>query len=88
MIFRSILKNQKKIDQTYKSLEDYNKNSDNLSEKIIPYIHPSKIVAVGLNYYDHAEEMKKTKCLLHNLYTRHTKKSKTITGKATIKLNM
>ena len=59
MIFRSILKNQKKIDQTYKSLEDYNKNSDNLSEKIIPYIHPSKIVAVGLNYYDHAEEMKK-----------------------------
>ena len=59
MIFISMLEDEKKIDQSYKSLEDYQKDSDNLSENIIPYINPSKIIAVGLNYYDHAEEMKK-----------------------------
>ena len=37
------------------------KNSFDLSEiKILPPSNPTKILAVGLNYKDHAEEMKKT----------------------------
>ena len=58
MIISSIKKNKKikKYESTELFKEDFAKT--NKREFVAP-LNPTKIVAIGLNYFDHAEEMRK-----------------------------
>ena len=59
MIFHSLKKAKNKIDYQYDTYDEYKKSLSKSNHETLPYIMPTKIIAVGLNYHDHAEEMKK-----------------------------
>ena len=60
MIYCSIEEKGKVFNKVYKSELEYVKETSQITGRIVPYVKPSKIVGVGLNYHDHADEMKKT----------------------------
>jgi len=60
MIYCSIEEKGKVFNKVYKSELEYLKETSQITGRIVPYVKPSKIVGVGLNYHDHADEMKKT----------------------------
>lgn len=60
MIISSYNENNKKIRKTFKTIDSYNSFFRKVNKRdIVASVSPSKIVAIGLNYHDHAIEMKK-----------------------------
>lgn len=60
MIISSYNENNKKIRKTFETIDSYNSFFRKVNKRnIVASVSPSKIVAIGLNYHDHAIEMKK-----------------------------
>lgn len=60
MIINIHLDETKKVKKKFNSFSTYKQFISKINKKnIVQPINPSKIVAIGLNYYDHADEMKK-----------------------------
>lgn len=60
MIISSYNENNKKITKTFETIDSYNSFFQKVNKRdIVASVSPSKIVAIGLNYHDHAIEMKK-----------------------------
>ena len=60
MIITTYKSQNKKIKKRFSSLKNYKNFISNINKKgIVQSVSPSKIIAIGLNYFDHAEEMKK-----------------------------
>ena len=60
MIITTYKSQNNKIKKKFSSLKNYKNFISNINKKdIVESVSPSKIIAIGLNYFDHAEEMKK-----------------------------
>ena len=60
MIICTYKEKNKKVRKNFKTASSYNSFFNRVNKtSIVPSVSPSKIVAIGLNYHDHAVEMKK-----------------------------
>jgi len=60
MIITSHINQNKKLKKKFTSMSEYKSYFNKIRKKIVaPAIAPSKIICIGLNYFDHAAEMKK-----------------------------